>query len=273
VTDEDASERRLAAERTWLAQRVEERTVELKAANSALGQALLLKDQFLAAISHELRTPLNAILTVSEVLQEGTYGPLEERQNAALRNVDDSGQHLLGLINEILDLSRMDAGKLELDLTWGSAEGVCEAALRMVAEPATLRKLAVSFTSDGQVDIVRMDERRLKQMLVNLLGNAVKFTPDGGAFGLHLAGDRAAGQMRITVWDTGIGIAPEDLDRMFEPFVQLDARLARRYEGTGLGLALVRRLAELHGGTVEVASTLGYGSRFTLVLPWIPQSA
>jgi len=258
----------LEAERASLARRVAERTAELSIANAELAKAARLKDEFLAAMSHELRTPLNAVLGMSEALQEQVYGPLNEKQLKSLRTIEDSGRHLLALINDILDLSKIEAGKVELQIGPASIGPVCQASLQFVKQTALKKQIKVSSTLDSQVTTLQVDERRLKQILVNLLSNAVKFTPEGGAMGLEVKGDAEKSVVHFTVWDTGIGIALKDMNRLFKPFVQLDSRLSRQYSGTGLGLSLVQRMAELHGGSVSVESEVGKGSRFTVSLPW-----
>ena len=260
-----------------LERRVDERTAalnaanaELNLANAALARAARLKDEFLASMSHELRTPLTGILGLSEALQLGVYGPLTEKQNRSLQAIYESGQHLLDLITDILDLAKLEAGKVELQLAPVGVDEVCQASLQFVGQLAQKKKLRLTLTVDQQVDTVWADARRLKQMLVNLLSNAVKFTPEGGALGLEVAGDAARQLVYFTVWDTGIGIAPENMSQLFKPFVQLDSRLAREYPGTGLGLSLVLDMAELHGGSVAVESegVPNKGSRFTITLPW-----
>ena len=261
-----------------LEQRIEARSAELSAANAALqlaNAALLragrLKDEFLANMSHELRTPLAGILGLAEVMDKGIYGDLTEKQRQALRMMQTSGEHLLQLINDILDLSKIEAGKVELQIVAVSVENVCQASLEFVKQAAHEKNLGLIFQPEAQVRQVQADERHLKQMLVNLLSNAVKFTPEGGQVGLEIAGAPTRQQVRFTVWDTGIGIAPEQQSLLFQPFVQLDGSLARKYEGTGLGLALVHSIAELHGGSVTVESAgLGQGSRFTITFPWTP---
>ncbi len=258
----------LEAERSLLARRVAERTADLSAANAELAHAARLKDEFLASMSHELRTPLNAVLGISEALQEEVYGPLNENQIMSLRSIEESGRHLLALINDILDLSKIEAGKLELELTPVPVEMICQASLRIIKQNAHNKRLTIHTSFDGAVTMIQADERRLKQILVNLLANAVKFTPEGGEIGLEVVGDTAVGAVHMTVWDTGIGIAEVDLARLFQPFVQLDSRLAREYGGTGLGLSLVQRMMDLHGGTVSVDSEMGKGSRFTISFPW-----
>jgi PAS domain S-box-containing protein len=258
----------LDEERTSLARRVEARTAELRVANEELARAARLKDEFLASMSHELRTPLNAILGMSEVLRSEIYGPLDEKQNKSVRVIEESGRHLLNLINDILDVAKIEAGKIELEIRPVSVDAVCRASLQFVRQEALKKRIAVSSTVDTAVTIVEADERRLKQILINLLTNAVKFTPEGGEVGLEAMGDAENQLLHFSVWDTGIGIAREDVERLFKPFVQLDSSLSREYSGTGLGLALVRRLVEMHGGSVMVDSDVGKGSRFTVTLPW-----
>ncbi len=244
---------------------------ELAAANAELAGAARLKDEFLASMSHELRTPLNGILGMSEGLQEQVYGPLNRKQQRALKDVEECGRHLLELINDILDVAKIEAGKVDLELSSFAVQDICQSSLRLVKEVAARKKITLSLQLEEPNLAVTADERRLKQVLVNLLSNAVKFTAAGGRVGLDLAADRAQGQIRFTVWDTGIGIRGEELNRLFQPFIQLDSRLSRQYEGTGLGLALVKRLTELHGGRVMVESEPAKGSRFTVALPWVPQ--
>ena len=233
-----------------------------------LARAARLKDEFLASMSHELRTPLNAVLGLSEALQEQIYGPLNERQHKPLRSIEESGRHLLALINDILDVSKIEAGKLELEIGPVSVKPVCQASLGLIKQIAQRKRLKVSSSFDSAVEIVRADQRRLKQILVNLLSNAVKFTPEGGAVGLEVVGDAEREVVHFAIWDSGIGISQEEVERLFQPFVQLDSSLSRQYAGTGLGLALVQRLTEMHGGGVSVESEVGKGSRFTVSLPW-----
>ncbi len=268
ITDRKRAEEALAEERALLADRVKEQTIELTRANAELAHAARLKDEFLANMSHELRTPLNTILGMSEALQEEVYGVLNKRQLSAVRSVEESGRHLLALINDILDLSKIGAGKLELSITPVDVESVCQASLRLLNQAAHKKHLKVSTMFDSTITTIHADERRLKQVLVNLLSNAVKFTPKGGKIGLDVEGDPKKHVVHFTVWDTGIGIANKDIERLFQPFVQLDATLSRRYEGAGLGLSLVSRILDMHGGSVSVESEVGKGSRFTVSLPW-----
>jgi CheY-like chemotaxis protein len=192
-------------------------------------------------------------------------------QLRAVGDVEECGRHLLALINDILDVAKIEAGKVELELAPVQVEDVCQASLRLVKASALKKRITVSLQLDKLVRVLTADERRIKQVLVNLLSNAVKFTAEGGRVGLDVVGEVDKRQVRFTVWDTGIGIRPEELQRLFQPFVQLDSRLSRQYEGTGLGLALVKRLTELHGGRVLVESQPAKGSRFTVVLPWTGQ--
>jgi PAS domain S-box-containing protein len=268
ITDRKRAAEALEAERALLARRVEERTTDLSLANAELARAAQLKDEFLTSMSHELRTPLNAILGLSEALEEQVYGPLNTQQRKTIQSVAESGRHLLALINDILDLSKISAGKLELDMEQVDIAMVCHSSLQFVRQLAHKKRITVISTLDPSVRTIQADERRLKQILVNLLSNAVKFTPEDGTVGLEVVGDPDHQIIQMTVWDTGIGIDQADQERLFEPFIQLDSRLARQYEGTGLGLALVARMVELHGGGIAVTSTVGQGSRFTVSLPW-----
>ncbi|MBK9925120.1 MAG: PAS domain S-box protein [Anaerolineales bacterium] len=258
----------LAEERNQLAKRVEDRTAELIKANSNLARALRVKDEFLANMSHELRTPLNAILGLSESLAEKIAGPLNDKQLKYITTISESGHHLLSLINDILDLAKIEAGQITLDVTKVNINEICQASLRMVKQLAQKKNQEISLNVESTVGLIWADERRLKQMIVNLLSNAVKFTPENGQLGLDVHGNEELGIVEISVWDNGIGIQNVDLPRLFQPFVQLDSGLARESTGTGLGLALVSQMARLHGGSVKVTSDVGKGSRFTITLPW-----
>jgi signal transduction histidine kinase len=260
------AERLVDAERQALAERVTERTAELQAANIQLLEAGKVKDEFLANMSHELRTPLNAILGLSEALSDGMYGPLDDDKAAAIRTIEESGRHLLSLINDVLDMAKIEAGMLEIERDPVSVDALCHASVALLREAALRKTVALRYGGcNGENCIVMGDFRRLKQVLVNLLSNAVKFTPGGGAVQLDV--DAADGVVRLIVHDTGIGIAEDDFDRLFRPFVQIDSGLARVHEGTGLGLALVAKLVDMHGGSVSVESEPGKGSRFTVTLP------
>jgi PAS domain S-box-containing protein len=247
---------------------IEKKTEDvLRLANAELARASRAKDEFLANMSHELRTPLNAILVFSEVLQDEIHGPVNESQQSALRNIEMSGQHLLTLINDILDLSKIEAGRLDLQIEPISIADMCQASLMFVREIAHKKQIQLNFTINDEMAEIDVDAKRLKQILVNLLNNAVKFTPAMGQVRLDVHVNVEADVVYFAIEDTGIGIAPEDFSRLFQPFRQLDSRLSRNHEGTGLGLSLVRRLAELHGGSVTVESEPAHGSRFTLALP------
>jgi len=241
----------------------------LRLANSDLIRALRIKDEFLANMSHELRTPLNAILVASEVLADEITGPINERQRRYVSTIDISGRHLLALINDILDLAKIDADRMTLDLEEVIVDDVCRSCLLFVKEQALRKSLQVDYASEPVGLQMAADARRLKQMLINLLTNAVKFTPDGGRVTLSVHAEPDDDRIAFAVQDTGIGIPPEEAARLFQPFSQLDSSRAGRQEGTGLGLALVSRLAQVHGGNVRVESTgvLGQGSCFTLILP------
>ena len=268
IADRDQTHENLRGLLLHLEDLVRERTLELDVARQAAESASQAKTEFLASMSHELRTPLNVIVGMSELMAEQTLGPLNPRQTEGLQNVNESGRHLLELINDILDLSKIEAGQLQLDLQPMEIAAVCAASVRFVREAARRKDIRVETSVAPDLAPVLADERRVKQILVNLLANAVKFTPAGGRVGLDARIDAAAGQVRFEVWDTGIGIASANFERIFQPFQQIDSSLSRQYSGTGLGLALVRRMAGLHGGSVEVQSETGQGSRFVILLPW-----
>jgi signal transduction histidine kinase/DNA-binding response OmpR family regulator len=253
-----------------LERRVLERTADLSHANAELGKVVRAKDEFLANMSHELRTPLNGILILTEVLIEQIRGPLNERQLDSLHTIQASGHHLLSLINDILDLSKIEAGKLELKFEPVIINDICRSSLQFVKELAHRKQLRLTFSNDNLEAQIQSDPRRLKQILINLLSNAVKFTPNGGQVSLKLFADEAENIIRFVVQDTGIGIPAADMPQLFKPFTQLDSGLTREHEGTGLGLTLVSRLVELHGGSIEVESAgiPGEGSSFTVSLPW-----
>lgn len=250
-----------------LEQRVRARTAELVLSNLELERATRMKDEFLATMSHELRTPLTAVIGLSEVLLEEIYGRLSPEQRDSVQTIERSGRHLLALINDILDLSKLEAKSVELDWEDCDAAVVARESLHFIALQSQKKQIDVGFETDPDLPVLQADPRRLKQMLINLLSNAVKFTSPGGHIGLQVRHSSVADAVEFTVWDTGIGIKPEDVEKLFQPFVQIDGGLARKYEGTGLGLVLVRRTARLHGGDVTLQSSLGEGSRFTLSLP------
>ncbi len=215
---------------------------------------------------------------MTEALQTQAYGPLNVRQQQLLQRIEDSGRQLLDTINDMLDLSRLDAGLLDLAIAECALEPLCLGCIQAVGQAAAAKRQSVHFSIEPQSLRIAADPRRLRQMLVNLLDNAVKFTPECGSFGLQVTGARcehnqlqgacAGKRVRFVVWDTGIGIACEERGKLFRPFSQLDSSLTRRHSGTGLGLVLVKRMAELHGGHVGVESSPGQGSRFWISLPW-----
>jgi PAS domain S-box-containing protein len=263
----------LETERGQLADRVAERTADLSAANAELERANRLKSEFLANMSHELRTPLNAILGLSEAMIEQVGGPLTPRQVRSATTIFSSGQHLLNLINDILDLSKIEAGKLDLHLEPVDLDELCQACVSFVMTQATKKQIDLSLQNESVGGSIHADKRRLKQVLVNLLNNAVKFTPVGGRIGMTVTVPPGENIVRFTVWDTGIGISPEDSTRLFRAFTQIDSGLNRAQEGSGLGLALVAKLVDLHGGSVTLESEPGKGSSFTVTLPHlIPQN-
>jgi signal transduction histidine kinase len=247
-----------------LAANVNQMNDELRRLYGELETTSRHKSEFLANMSHELRTPLNAILGFTQVLRAQMFGPVNEKQAEYLDDMLTSGQHLLSLINDVLDLSRVEAGQVELEMTPFSLREALESGVVMVRERAVQGGVKVELAADPQVDVVEGDERRIRQVIFNLLANAVKFTPSGGAVDVTAA--RADGEIRISVADTGPGIAAEDRERIFEEFQQGEAAVQQR-EGTGLGLALSKRLVELHGGRIWVDSEVGEGSTFVFTLP------
>ena len=250
-----------------------------------------LKSEFLANMSHELRTPLNAIIGFSEIMKDGLLGEMTPRQTEYVTDIFQSGRHLLSLINDILDLSKVEAGKMDLDLEPAEVGVLLENSLSVIREKAAAHRIQLDQETQENLPPIRVDARKTKQIVYNLLSNAIKFTPDGGRVALRArrvtraevenwsadqvdairlplpTGDQAE-FLEIAVSDTGIGIRREDAPLLFQPFSQLDASLSRRYEGTGLGLTMVMKMAGLHGGTVAVASEPGKGSCFTVWLPW-----
>ncbi|MBF0256064.1 MAG: response regulator [Gammaproteobacteria bacterium] len=263
-----ASQQALGEEKRLLEQRVRQRTQELNLVNEELARAAKAKDLFLASMSHELRTPLTTVIGLTEMLRDQLYGPLNPAQADALQTLDQSAHHLLSLINDILDVAKVESGKIELKMDYVPVQQLVDSALALVRPSAQRKAQQLRQQIDPRLKLIQGDSRRLKQMLVNLLGNAVKFTPEQGQIGLQAQIHEAEGEVELRVWDTGIGIEAGQMDSLFEPFVQLAGQPGGRSAGTGLGLTLVNRMASLHRGRVLVTSTPGQGSSFSLMLPW-----
>ncbi|HEX6626323.1 MAG TPA: response regulator [Gemmatimonadaceae bacterium] len=267
-----------------------EQTLQQK--NVELEEASRMKSEFLANMSHELRTPLNAIIGFSEVLGDGLIGNLSDQQKKFIGDIFSSGKHLLSLINDILDLSKVEAGKMMLDLESVQISSLFANSLSIVKEKAHARHIGLTLKAPRELGSIRADARKVKQIVYNLLSNAVKFSTDGGEVSLQARRvprsevgqlqDDATGRvfpladngfeefLEISVTDGGIGIAPAGMEALFKPFSQIDSGLSRKYQGTGLGLAMIKLLSELHGGTLAVESGVGKGSRFTVWLPLRP---
>ncbi|MGM3304485.1 GAF domain-containing protein [Anabaena sp. WFMT] len=252
---------------------------QLAISNEELARATRLKDEFLANMSHELRTPLNAILGMTEALQEQVFGGINERQLKALKTVEHSGNHLLELINDILDLAKIEAGQINLNCVSISVSHLCQSSLAFIKQQALKKRIKLDIKMPQNLPNLFVDERRILQVLINILNNGVKFTPQGGSITLEvtqLDPDMETTDfspqdfLRISVIDTGIGISPENINKLFHPFIQIDSSLNRQYNGTGLGLALVKQIVELHGGQVGLTSELGVGSCFMIDLPCSP---
>src|SRR5262245_15659864 len=252
-----ATQSALAIQNARLFREIEQKSRQLEVASQH-------KSEFLANMSHELRTPLNAIIGFSEVLAERMFGDLNEKQDEYLKDIYSSGQHLLSLINDILDLSKIEAGRIELELADFSLPVAVDNALILVRERASRRGIALGRAIDVGLGTVRGDERKVKQVLLNLLSNALKFTPEGGRIDVRATMNE--GMAEISVADTGVGIAPEDQEAIFEEFRQVGTA-DKKVEGTGLGLALSRKFIELHGGRIWVQSEPGKGSTFSFTLP------
>jgi signal transduction histidine kinase len=256
-----ATQSALAIQNARLFREIADKSRQLEAASRH-------KSEFLANMSHELRTPLNAILGFSEVLAERMFGEVNEKQAEYLQDILSSGRHLLSLINDILDLAKVEAGRLELELGRFHLPMALDNALTLVRERATRHGITLTHTVDERLADIVADERKVKQILLNLLSNAVKFTPEGGRVGLTASA--ADNVITIAVSDTGIGIAPEDQAAIFEEFRQVGREDARKQEGTGLGLTLAKKFVELHGGRIRVQSQPGQGSTFSFTLPVRP---
>ncbi len=243
---------------------------QLQATNAQLAEATRLKDEFLANMSHELRTPLNAILGMSEGILEQVFGPITAPQEKAIKLIERSGKHLLDLINDILDLSKIEAGKLTLDFDVVNVRSLCYNSTDLVEQIASTKNIKLSTKIVTDIENIWVDERRIRQVLINLLSNAVKFTPIGGQVSLVVTD--VQGEILFSVIDTGIGIEEKNLVNIFQPFMQIDSSLNRQHAGTGLGLALVEKIVNQHQGNITVNSTIGKGSCFTVHLPYYPLS-
>jgi signal transduction histidine kinase len=237
---------------------------EARRARELAEAATRAKSEFLANMSHELRTPLNAIIGFSEVLGEAMFGPLNEKQDEYVRDIHGSGQHLLSMINDILDLSKVEAGRMELDVTTFDLPSAIDHATILIRERAARHGVALASDVDPALGGFRGDERKFKQIMLNLLSNAIKCTGDGGR--ITVTAHARGPLIEVAVADTGIGMAPADVARIFEEFRQVGTDQSRKSEGTGLGLALTKRFIELHGGSIRVESALGKGSTFTFTL-------
>lgn len=267
ITQQKLSEKAMAEQKDLLSLRVQERTAELSRANAQLVDAMRAKDEFLATINHELRTPLTSVILGAQMLQSEVYGTPSSEQKQFLDMIERNSQRLLTLINDILYFSKLEAGQFEPQMTTIDVSQLCHDALHTARDLAAQKDVGLQLDIEKPLGSLRADERGLKQILGNLLNNAVKFTEEGGQVGLRVTTDAAQQLMSFCVWDTGIGISTENMERVFQPFVQVDSGLARQYEGSGLGLALTKRLTDLHGGSISLSSTVGSGSRFTVSLP------
>jgi len=252
-----ATQSALAIQNARLFSEIADKSAQLEAASRH-------KSEFLANMSHELRTPLNAIIGFSEVLVDRMFGELNEKQDEYLKDIYASGQHLLSLINDILDLSKIEAGRMELEVSDFDLPGAIGNALILVRERASRRGITLGHSVDERLGTIRGDERKVKQVLLNLLSNALKFTPEGGR--IDVSARVHDGVAEVSVADTGVGIAPEDQEAVFEEFRQVGTA-DKKVEGTGLGLALSRKFIELHGGRIWVESEVGKGSTFRFTLP------
>lgn len=261
--------------RNELEEQIKERTRSLEEAKAVAEAANRAKSEFLANMSHELRTPLNAIIGFSEALGDGIYGPLNDKQREYIKDIERSGIRLLNTINDIIDVSRIEAGVVNIETSEFSLKELIYSSEAIFREKARKHNIEMTYSVEDDIDIIKGDQRKLKQVLVNLISNAIKFTPDGGkvnvtarkAINACEGKDSIPDHIEISVEDTGIGIAAEDMPRLFQPFGQLESPYQKRYEGTGLGLFLIKRLIEMMGGKVWVQSEKGKGSRFTFVIP------
>jgi signal transduction histidine kinase len=303
ISDRKRAEELLNKYNSELEEQVKRRTVDLELARQSAESANTAKSDFLANMSHELRTPLNAIIGFSDILVNGMSGPVTDEQAEFLRDIGSSGKHLLTLINDILDLSKVEAGKMELEPGEFGVKGLIERCLVLFKEKSLKHGIHAEYTVEEALGAVIADEMKIKQVLVNLLSNAFKYTPDKGSVHVHArivrrmefgvgsvgkdsseSGVRSMERERIyseldrdfleiEVEDTGPGIRPEDIPKLFQPFQQLETTLSKKVPGTGLGLNLCKKFVELHGGKIWVETEVGKGSRFVFVIPYFKSSA
>lgn len=243
------------------------REEELRQSHAEMTEALKLRDHFLASMTHELRSPLHSILGLSEALADGAYGEPNDKQARSLRTIYESGEHLLNLINNVLEISKLAAGKEDLVLEEVLVSEVCRDVVCFIGPQAKAASVSLELDLDERTSSLYANTLRVRQVLINLLSNAVKFTPSGGSVVLSSRLDEERGTVELVVADSGIGIAQEDFSKLFQPFVQLDGGLARRAEGSGLGLLLAQRMVDLYGGSISVSSEQGRGTKFTVALP------
>jgi signal transduction histidine kinase len=254
--------------------------VNLEQKNIELIRVTKLKDEFLSNMSHELRTPLNGILGMAECLQEEVFGEINPSQKDAIATIQNSGNHLLELIQDMLDVSKIMAGMLKIDIKTISIADLCNSSLELTKQQALKKQIQLTTSVFSNTEVIAVDPHRIRQVLVNLLDNAVKFTPSGGKVDLdvRIVNDLSrelilshsvanSCWIKFSITDTGIGISPSDRDMLFQPFIQIDSGLNRKYEGSGLGLVIVKQIVELHGGYVDVSSQIDQGSCFTVYLP------
>jgi signal transduction histidine kinase len=257
-----------AIEKVELQRQLAEKAVQLDKAKQEREQVLAVKNQFLAMINHELRTPLNSILGLSEVLEDQVYGSLNQKQQKCIHTIRNSGNHLLQLITELIELSQISTNHLKLKKTLVSVSQICQTSLSLVQQNLKDKRLKMSSSYDYAVSTVLVDKQRLIEILSHLLDNAVKFTPEGGTIGLEVTGDSAQNRVNFIVWDTGIGMDKNKSEQLFQPFFQQESHMTRKQEGLGLGLSLAYHLTKMHDGDISVDSEPGKGCRVTVSLPW-----
>jgi signal transduction histidine kinase len=269
IGTDNTARKQVETERARLDQLLMDKNIELESARDLAEKTNRAKSDFLANMSHELRTPLNSVIGFSEVLLDQLFGAINAKQHEYINNILYSGRHLLSLINDILDLSKVEAGMMVLDFNDFSVREALETSVMMLKERAFKGEIALHLELAPSADLsIGGDQRKLKQILFNLLSNAVKFTPAGGT--VEVSAVRDGHYIEITVADTGMGIKADDIPKLFQSFTQLESVYTKKFEGTGLGLALTRQLVELHGGRIWVKSEFGAGSRFIFTIPLTP---